>query len=43
MVANEDSRFCGHTNSSIQVIITRIKGKAPKPKNKCDYLLAQSK
>ena len=43
MVVNEDSWFCGHTNSSIQVIITGIKSKAPKSTNKCDYLLAQSK
>jgi len=43
MVVNEDSQFCGYTNSSIQVIIAGIKCKAPKPTNKCDYLLAQSK
>ena len=43
MVVNEDSQFCGYTNSSIQVIIAGIKSKALKPTNKCDYLLAQSK
>ena len=36
MVVNGDSQFCGHTNSSIQVIITGIKSKAPKSKNKME-------
>ena len=37
MVVNKELWFYVHINSSIQVIITGIKGKAPKPTNKCDY------